>query len=353
MPDYFRQSIAAREPVTKPVHIFFFFTDHFEPGDRIDRMRRWRRDYPTFAARHRDSTGRMVQHTWFYPAEQPIDGNMLLLKELVAGGYGEVELHYHHGYDTEQSAHRKFQDGITYFQKFGFLRTIDGQTRFAFIHGMWGLDNSLGDRYCGVNREIALLRDLGCFADFTFPSLWMASQPPFVNNIYEATDDDRPKSYDHGVPLQKGRKAEGDLLIFQGPLTITPVFNLRKLFFTVNDEDIHPTIPTTPWRVDQWVRANVHVQGKPEWVFVKVHGHNATSDGEIEEAMGSHFDNSLSYLETHYNDGSNYVLHYITAREAFNLVRAAADGQSGDPSQYLDWVVKPYAADPPRRGGSE
>ena len=67
-----------------------------------------------------------------------------------------------------------------------------------------------------------MLRDLGCFADFTFPSLWQVSQPPFVNNIYEATDDDRPKSYDHGAPLRAGVTPMGDLLIFQGPLVLAP-----------------------------------------------------------------------------------------------------------------------------------
>ena len=46
-----------------------------------------------------------------------------------------------------------------------------GELRFAFIHGNWSLDNSRPDgRWCGLNNELILLRELGCYADFTLPS---------------------------------------------------------------------------------------------------------------------------------------------------------------------------------------
>ena len=34
-------------------------------------------------------------------------------------------------------------------------------------------------------------------------------------------------------------------------------------------------------------------------------------------------------------------LHYVTAREMFNVARAAMDGKIGDPSAYFDYVVPP------------
>ncbi len=74
-------------------------------------------------------------------------------------------------------------------------------------------------------------------------------------------------------------------------------------------------------------------------------GHGAASDAEIQESLGPHFDRALSYLEKRYNDGVHYVLHYVTAREAYNLVRAAAAHLHGDPRQYLDWIIPPYVAD--------
>jgi hypothetical protein len=336
------------------VHIFFQYTDHFEPGQRFDLMERWLKEYPKLADRHRDSDGRRPQHTWFYPAEQPIDSNLMALRKLVADGYGETELHLHHFHDTPASGRRRFEEGISYFQRFGFLKGVDGHTHFAFAHGNWGLDNSRGDAYCGNSQELRMLKELGCFADFTFPSLWQKSQPSWVNGVYEVTDDDQPKSYDHGVPIALGWHPAGDLVMVQGPLMIVPTINPAKLFFLVIDDDIHPGVPITRQRVDAWVRANIHVTGRPDWVLVKVHGHAASSREDLEETIGPDFDNALTYLETRYNDGKQYLLHYVTARETYNIIRAGADGKQGDPQQYFNYVIPPYEADGiPAGGGSQ
>jgi hypothetical protein len=313
-------------------------------------VQRWLAEYPALAQRHRDSTGRPVQHTWFYPAEQPIDRNLDALKTLVAQGYGEVELHLHHGPDTLESARRKYTDGIAWLQSHGFLKGTDGATHFAFIHGVWALDNSRDNQgYCGVNRELQLLRELGCFADFTFPSLGQESQPAMVNSVYMATDDDRPKSYNHGIPLQLGVKPVGDLLIFEGPLVIAPAFDPKRLFAVVDDGDVHPAVPSGARRVDYWMRSAIHVKGRPDWQFIKVHGHTAQDDASATETLGPHFDAALSHFEKAYNDGRHYVLHYVTAREAYNLARAAADGKTGDPCQYYDYLIPPYEADGRRK----
>jgi hypothetical protein len=345
LPGYAHWLTHQEKAANGPVHLFFLYADHFEPGEHFDLVERWMSQYPKLAERHRDSGGRPVQHTWFYPAEQPIDRNLEALKTLVAAGYGETELHLHHFHDTQESAQRRFAQGVAYFQKFGFLKGVDGRTHFAFIHGNWGLDNSLGEAFCGVNRELRMLKELGCFADYTFPSLWEISQPSWVDNIYEVTDDDRPKSYDHGVPLYAGWRPEGDLVMLQGPLIMVPTPNPAKLFFLVEDGDVHPGVPLTPQRVDAWVRANIHVAGRPDWVFIKVHSHAGSSVEDLEETLGPHFENALTYLETRYNDGTHYVLHYVTAREVYNLIRAAADGKQGDPRQYFNYVIPPYEAD--------
>ena len=325
-----------------PVHIFFLYADHFEPGENFAFVERWQKEYPALAQRHKDANGRPVQHTWVYPAEQPIDRNLEALQRLVRAGYGEVELHLHHFHDTPASARARFERGISWFQKFGFLKGIDGRSHFAFIHGNWGLDNSLGEAFCGNSRELRMLKELGCFADYTFPSAWQLSQPSWVNGIYEVTDDDRPKSYDRGIPLSAAWRPSGDLVLVQGPLVLVPTVNPAKIFFVLEDGDIHPAVPLTPRRVDAWVRANIHVAGRPDWIFVKVNGHAASSTPDLEETLGPHFDQALKYMETKYNDGARYTLHYVTARETYNLIRAAADGKQGDPRQYYDYVIPPY-----------
>jgi len=78
-----------------------------------------------------------------------------------------------------------------------------------------------------------------------------------------------------------------------------------------------------------------------------VNSHAASSVADLEETLGPHFDQALTYLEKRYNDGAHYVLHYVTAREVYNLIRAAADGKRGDPRQYYDYVIPPYLANQP------
>jgi hypothetical protein len=344
LPGYVKWRIAEQETAPGLKHILFLYSDHFEPAGHFHRTQRWAEEYPMLANVHRDSNGRPLQHTWFFPGDDLRDESLAALQGLAAAGYGEVELHLHHLNDTEESAEQKFRDAIAYFQKFGFLRTVDGQTRFGFAHGNGGLDNSRGAALCGVNRELDLLRRLGCYADFSFPAVWQESQPAVVNAILAATDDPGPKSYNRAPRVAVHQPLEGRLVIFQGPVQLYACFCPGQLFVRVEDADIHASVPVTPERVDRWVRANIHVQGRPDWIFIKVHGHGAGSDAEVEENLGANFDRALSYLERKYNDGVRYALHYVTAREAYNVVRAANEGRIGNPRQYYNWVVKPYLA---------
>ena len=107
---------------------------------------------------------------------------------------------------------------------------------------------------------------------------------------------------------------------------------------------MHAAGHATRGRVDAWIRANVHVPERPDWVFVKLFAHGASTYGDMDAVLGADFDDALSYLEHRYNDGSSYVLHYITAREAYNLARAAAEGAHGEPQQYVDAYIRPYVA---------
>jgi len=348
LPDYLlRWSTFGTPPLfrSRPTHIVLLMADHFEPP-KSDKslVIEWARRYTELAARHRDSAGRPPQHTWFYTGEQARGSALKVLARLTAAGLGEVELHHHHSFFTEERLRTALLSVITQFQQYGFLRTANGRTQFAFVHGNSGLDNSNGNAMCGVDTELRLLHDLGAFADFTFPSVYETSQPRRVNSIYAARDDNNPKSYDRRLPLSMLRDGTADLMIFEGPLIFSPSLNPRHLFLDLDDGDIHAAEHASPARVDRWIRANVHVPERPDWVFVKLFSHGASTPGDVEAVVGSDYDAMLSYLEREYNDGSRYVLHYATAREAYNLARAAADGATGDVEQYLDAYAPPYVA---------
>src|SRR5258708_9855821 len=131
-------------------------------------------------------------------------------------------------------------------------------------------------------------------------------------------------------------------MIFQGPLLLAPSRSARRLFVDVEDGNIHPTVPSTTARVDHWIAANVHVPERPDWVFVKVFGHAASSAAEMDATLGADFDRGLRYLETRYNDGRRYVLHHVTAREAYNVARAAPSGATApNPPPHSHFVLPP------------
>src|SRR5262249_23584036 len=162
--------------------------------------------------------------------------------------------------------------------------TTDGRTHFSFVHGNFSLDNGDRDDYlCGVNDEIGLLRELGCFADFTFPSIYQNAEPRSINQIYAVKDDPQPKSYDRRLPLTALRSGRADLMIVEGPLLFGPSATLRHLFLDLEDGNIHSAINASPKRVDRWVKADVHVDGRPDWIFIKLFAH-AISTPEDEEA---------------------------------------------------------------------
>ena len=202
--------------------------DHYEPlfgspGDEagLERVDLWRQEWPKIAGRHVDSDGRHPRYSFFFPEEEYRPQFLDPLAEMTHAGIADVEVHLHHDFDTPQN----FIDRLSRFKetlrsRHGLMHEFQGQLGFGFIHGNWALDNSLPDgRWCGLNNEILLLRQLGCYADFTLPSAPSPAQTRTVNSIYWASDDPaRPKSHDTGIPLRPGEPRRGDLLIIQGPL---------------------------------------------------------------------------------------------------------------------------------------
>jgi len=335
-----------------PVHVMFCFVDHYEPAwGKVDlatqraRVDRWCSDYRALASAHRDADGRPPQHSFFYPEEEYLPEHLDKLAALCAEGYGELEIHLHHDNDTPDN----FRATIGRFnellhERHGALardpRT--GQLRFGFIHGNWCLDNARADgRWCGLNNELVLLRELGCYADFTLPSAPSETQTRTINAIYYATDDpEQPKSHDTGTPVRVGGTPTGDLMIVQGPLGLDWKRRRKGVMPRIENADVRHSCPPTPARVDAWVRTGIHVQGRPEWVFVKIHTHG-TQERDMDTLLGPAMHAMHDHLESAYNDGERYVLHYVTAREAYNIIKAAEAGLTGDPSRYRDFELPP------------
>ncbi len=218
-----------RAPDSATTDVMVAIVDHFEPADRNGETQagldvsRWCQRYAEMVAGHYDSGGVRPQHTWFYRFEYLNPCCLRPISKAAFDGFGEMEFHLHHGFDTEETFSRKLSDGLALANQYGAMVSAAAQPRqqFAYIAGNWSLDNGSRDpAKSGCNTELRALNQAGCFADFTFPAIGSAAQPKKTNAVYYATDCPRPKSYNTGIDVQVGGTARGDLMIVQGPSLI-------------------------------------------------------------------------------------------------------------------------------------
>jgi hypothetical protein len=213
------------------------------------------------------------------------------------------------------------------YRRHALLRKDELGIRFGFIHGNWALDNSLPDgRYCGLNNEITLLRDLGCYADFTLPAAPSPAQTRIVNTIYWAKDDPlRPKSHDAGIPVRPGESAAGDLMMIPGPLTL----NIREWStpgvprLEVGELAGH-CLPTRH-RARLWLRVAPRIGGD---VFLKLFAHGAPEKNAIPllERDGI-LDRTLGYVKDEATriGGQLFFVSAWQMRNAIEAIRCRRD----------------------------
>ena len=347
---YIAQRLARNKKRTleSPTHIIFCAADHFEPRwgnvdtqKEIKRVKEWLKKHFLLFINHRDYNDRAPKHTFFYPIDEYTPEVFKRITEFCENGLGEMEIQLHHDNDNPGSLRQKLERGKSIFDGCGMLaRDPDNRLRYGFVHGNWALDNSRRDgRFCGVNNELEILSETGCYADFTLPSAPSDTQTRKINRIYYASDTPRPKSHNTGIDAEVGRAPNGGLMIIQGPLALN--WKRRKFGFLPHIENGELTLnnPPIPERVDLWIEQAICVKGRPEWIFVKVHTHGA-QEKSLTDAYFKNLDTMYSYLEERYNDGVNYKLNYVTAREMFNIIKAAEDGRKGEPCEYRDYQLR-------------
>ncbi len=343
----------------QPVHLLLCIADHFEPGNggvtpavARQRLERWVEDYPRLCQGLRDSDGRAPRHTFFYPIEMYNEAEVDALAGLCRLGLGEVEIHLHHDNDTAENLQRM----LVAFKKLlarrhGLLsrHRQTGALAYGFVHGNWALDNSSPDgRRCGVNNEIDILRATGCYADFTLPSTPSQTQTRKINSIYYAIDDPlRPKSHDWGIDAGEGAVPPDGLMIIQGPLVLN--WRRRKcgVFPRIENGCLQGNQPPDPGRLDDWLSAHVQIAARPDWFFVKLHTHGAP-EGNQRVLLGEPMRDFHRALARRARENPSFQFHYVTAREMYNLVRAAEAGWQGTVAEALDFELVQNGAEASR-----
>lgn len=351
LPAYIADTSRRKLPGTdEEIHVLLCMADHFEPCWNTSsqdvarkRVRRWVEEYPARLGEFRDSDGRPPRHTFFYPIEEYEPEHVDALAELCAAGFGEVEVHLHHDHDTAEGLRRKLLDFKNLlWERHGLLsrHRTTGEVAYGFVHGNWALDNARPDgRWCGVNNELDVLRETGCYADFTLPSAPDPTQTRKINRIYYAVDDpQQPKSHDSGTDIGVRPIPENALLLIQGPLVLD--WRTRKWGILPHVENgcIQESQPPRMERLSLWLKARVQVPSRPDWFFVKLHTHGAVEDN-YQALLGEPMVEFHQALRRYAEDHPHFHYHYVSAREMVNLARAAEAGWRGTVSAARDYEL--------------
>lgn len=335
-------------------HLIITVANHFEPGwaqsgildhnTQLKRLREYVEIARVTADLVRDSDGAGFRHTNFYPAEQ-YDRELLdILAEMQSEGLGEVEVHLHHGVDrpdTSDNLRRQlveFRDILAERHKCLSHTAFDPTPRYAFVHGNLALANSCGGKFCGVDDEMQILKETGCYADFTLPSAPDRSQVSVINRIYESAGDlTRPRPQDKAIRCRVGGTHPDSPMIITGPLRLG-IRNVIRPY--IEDGALTSALGGDISRLRHWRNANVTIHGRSDWIFVKLYAHGFF-DHDQSTSIGDEARRLFSEIVENGEKSGSYSTHFVSAREMFNIATAAIDGRSGDPNSYRNYTLLP------------
>jgi hypothetical protein len=358
LPSYLWQRLT-QSPPSGRTHLIFALADHFEPAivpgggaerapyaEQERRLERWCREYPARFEDFRDAEGRPLVHTYFYPAEQYERALIAMLAAHCHSGWGEIEIHLHHGVkapDTVENTCRQlsaFRDLLA--AEHGCLSYWSGSglPRYAFVHGNFALANSNNGRGCGVDSEMQVLAETGCYADMTLPTgTFHLAQTGKINSIYECGLPLAERApHRKGRDLEAGRAVQTFPLLVQGPLMLDLKPGSGSRAWKIENGALTERNPASLHRLSNWKRLAISVRGRPDWLFIKLHCHGMNPHDE-ESMLGISMQKFLREL-TAGAEERNEVLHFVSAREMVNIILAACDGRAGNPGDFRDYRLK-------------
>jgi hypothetical protein len=133
-------------------------------------------------------------------------------------------------------------------------------------------------------------------------------------------------------------------LIVQGPLLAGWTGGLRAPRLRIETGAVTRSNSLSLSRLALWKKARITVQGRPDWLFIKLHCHSMDPT-QKDAVIGDAFCRFLQQLVTGAEERKE-ILHFVTAREMTNILLAACDGRDGNPGSYRDYRFK-RAADLP------
>jgi len=228
---------------------------------------------------YRDHEGHSFCHTYFYPAEQYDEPLVQRLANHCHEGWGEIEIHLHHGLeraDTAENTHRQlaeFRDALAL--RHGCLSYWDdaGSPRYAFVHGNFALANSNEGRQCGVDSEMQVLADTGCYADLTLPAAaFHPAQTGKINALYECTLPlSRRAPQRWGRDLERGSISSSLAAHCAGAAHADFASPGRPWGLGIENGALTGPNPARLSRLRLWNRQGFLYADVRDWLFIKLH----------------------------------------------------------------------------------
>jgi hypothetical protein len=350
-----------RQPRWRPANqgvtdIMLCSCDHFDPfcgadkAEALVRLRKWKQQWPDLIQPYRDADNCRPKHTFFYPVARYDQDIVNELTEICRLSGAEVEVLLHHDGATTGGLRDQLERGKAALIQHGLLgRDKAGNVSYGLIQGRGALVNSHARPKSGaVSEVLSVLQETGCYADFTQPSAPGFAQAGTINSLYYVNIS-KPDGPMAGRPACVGSRSlfperahEPELLLVQGPAGLN--WKLHKYGFLprIENSEISGSNPPRLDRMKVWLRLGIHVQAKPDWLFIKLHtrsGAERSMRTLLEDPMRRFYEEALM----NYKDNKKFRLHFVTPRELVNIIHAAEDGQSGNAGAFRDYCFSPPA----------
>src|ERR1700747_2135543 len=196
--------------------------------------------------------------------------------------------------------------------------TVPASPRMRFSLENLRLRISAGGMACGVDNEVEILAQTGCYADLTLPTAtFHPAQVQKVNSLYECSLPLHARApHRKGRNLRVGEAPQKFPVMVQGPLMLDFDRGARNGVGRFENAALTGANPPGMRRLNLWKKAAICVQGRPDWLFIKLHCHGMDPT-QRDAVIGAAMQRFLTELTEGAADRREEI-HFVTAREMMN-----------------------------------
>jgi hypothetical protein len=145
---------------------------------------------------------------------------------------------------------------------------------------------------------------------------------------------------------------KGHLLMIQGPLLLDWARRKWGVLPKLENGCLQGTQAPSLHRLNLWLKAHIQVPSRPDWFFVKLHTHGCNECNQA-VLLGEPMIQFHQALAERARRDANFHFYYVTAREMFNLAKAAEAGWTGSVREALDYQLIWNGSDRTLTGAAE